>query len=109
MSATWNKRAARVAAGVDEIADIDVARRHDAVEGRLDLFEAGQFLKPAHRRLLRHHIGFRDRNRSDRGRRVQAVGVALLLALPALSDELRGPLVGHVAEISVGLRLLTAA
>ena len=98
--------ASRVAAGVNKVADVDVARRHDAVERRLDLFEAGQFLKPVHRRLLRHHIRLGDRERRELGRRVQAVGVALLLALPALNDELRGPLVGHAAEIRVGLRLL---
>jgi hypothetical protein len=31
----------RRAASVDEIADIDIARRDDAVERRLDLFESG--------------------------------------------------------------------
>ena len=66
----------------------------------------GQFLKPAHRGLLRHDIGLGDRQRRVARRRGQAVGVALLLARPALSDELRGPLIGHVAEIGVGLRLL---
>ena len=106
MSAIWNKARPVVAPGVDEVADIDVARCHHAIEWRLDLFKAGQLLQPADRGLLRHDIRFGDRDRGQLGRRVQAVGVALLLALPALNDELRSPLVGHLAEIRVGLRLL---
>ena len=34
------------------------------------------------------------------------IGVALLLARPALRDELGGALVGRLAEVGVGLRLL---
>ena len=98
--------APRRAAGVDEIADIDVARRHDAVERRLDLLKAGQLLEPADRGLLRHDIGLGDRHRGGAGGGGQVVGVALLLARPALRDELRGSLVRHLAEVGVRLRLL---
>ena len=47
-------------AGADEIADIDAARRHHAVERRPDLLETGQFLQPADRSLLRHDIRLGD-------------------------------------------------
>ncbi len=39
----------RSTAGVEEIADINIACRDDAVERRLDLFEAGQLLEPVDR------------------------------------------------------------
>ena len=38
--------------------------------------------------------------------RVQAIVIALLLTLPPLNDELRGPLIRRAAEVRVGLRLL---
>ena len=95
----------RRTAGVEEIADIDVAYRDDAVERRLDLFEAGQLPEPVDRSLLDRHVRFGDRQcRVPRGRG-QAIGVALLQARPPLSDETRRPPVGHLAEIGVRLRL----
>ena len=77
----------RRAAGVDEIADIDVACRDDAVERRLDLLEAGQLLEPVDRGLLGHHIGLGDRQRGGPRRRRQAIGVALFLGRPPLATS----------------------
>jgi hypothetical protein len=58
-----------------------------------------------HSRLLCHDIRFRNRDR--RGARVesQPVIVTLLRARPYLGDETRRSLVGHTAQIGVGLRL----
>ena len=57
--------APRVAPCVDEVADVDVARCHHAVERRFDFLERGQLLKPLHCRLLSHHIRLSDREPSE--------------------------------------------
>src|ERR1700722_4094954 len=95
----------RRTAGVEEIADIDVACRDDAVEWRLDLLETGKLLEPVDLGLLGRHIGFGDRQRRVPRGRVQAIGVALFQGRPPLGDEPDGPRVSRLAEIGVGLRL----
>ena len=67
---------------------------------------AVQLLEPFHGRLLSLHIRLRDGEPGGLRGRVQAIVVALLLALPPLNDELRGSLIGCAAKFRIGLRLL---
>ena len=91
--------AARCRAGVDEVADIGVARGDDAVEGSVDFLEGLELLEAA-------DVGFGGVDGGLLGGCVAHGHVGLLLGDGVGFEEVLIALRGGVGEIEVGLRAL---